>query len=121
MVGRRLMRSSFVKGAFVGFVCAVLGGAAVELAGNGINGVFNLGVNNTVDAQTQLKGNTSTPQLLVTNQQGTDGAIGVQGLHSAADGAGAGVRGETSSTGANATGVFGRVGPAGSAGSSAAL
>jgi hypothetical protein len=79
---RQRMSSSFLKGAVVGLVCAVLGGAGtLALAGSGVGGVFNLGVLNTVDAQTQLRGTTGAPQLLVTNQQGTDGAVG---LHRAA-------------------------------------
>jgi hypothetical protein len=76
------MRGSFLKGATVGFVCAVLGGATVSLAGNGIGGVFNLGVSNSVDAKTTLNGSTATPQLQVTNTNTTAGAAGL-GVNSA--------------------------------------
>jgi hypothetical protein len=37
------MSGSFLKGAVVGLVCALLGGATVALAGSGVGGVFNLG------------------------------------------------------------------------------
>jgi hypothetical protein len=76
------MHSSFLKGATVGFVCAVLGGATVSLAGNGIGGVFNLGVSNSVDAKTTLTGSTATPQLQVTNTNTNAGAAGL-GVNSA--------------------------------------
>jgi hypothetical protein len=52
------MRGSFLEGAVVGLFCAVLGGAAVAFAGSGVGGVFNLGQTNTVNAQSQLNGNT---------------------------------------------------------------
>jgi hypothetical protein len=71
------MRGSFLKGAVVGFVCAVLGGATVALAGSGINGVFNLGVSNSVDAKTTLTGASPGIQLQVTN---TNTAAGTSGL-----------------------------------------
>jgi hypothetical protein len=71
------MRSSFLKGAVVGVLCAVLGGAAVALAGSGINGVFNLGVSNSVDAKTTLTGSTAAAQLRVINTSTTAGASGL--------------------------------------------
>ena len=61
------MGRSFLKGAVVGLVSAVLGGATVALAGSGINGVFNLGVSNSVDAKTTLTGASPGIQLQVTN------------------------------------------------------
>src|SRR5262245_4305037 len=61
------MRGSFLRGAVVGFVCAVLGGATVALAGSGVGGVFNLGVSNSVDAKTTLTGASAGIQLEVTN------------------------------------------------------
>ena len=106
-------------GGIAGAICAA---GTVALAGTGIGGVFNLGVENTVDGQTQLRGNTGgNPQLRVTNQQGTDAAIGVLGTHSAAGGKGAGVQGETASGAAGAAAVLGRVTSATSAGDSAAV
>jgi hypothetical protein len=71
------MRGGFLKGALVGFVCAVLGGATVALAGSGIGGVFNLGVSNSVDAKTTLTGASPATQLQVTN---TSAAAGTSGL-----------------------------------------
>ena len=70
------MKPTF-KGIVLGATTGVLTLAATAaLAGTGIGGVFNLGVDNTVDGQTQLRGNTGgNPQLRVNNQQGTDGAI----------------------------------------------
>jgi len=61
------MGGSFLKGAAVGFVCALLGGATVALAGSGVGGVFNLGVSNSVDAKTALTGASPRMQLQVTN------------------------------------------------------
>ena len=89
------MKPTFFKGAVAGGIAGALCAAAtVALAGTGINGIFNLGVDNSVDGQTLLHGNTgSNPQLRVNNQQGTDAAIGVLGAHSAAAGAGAGAQG----------------------------
>jgi hypothetical protein len=72
-----VMKGSFLKGAVVGFVCAVLGGATVALAGSGVGGVFNLGQANTVNAKTSLSGSTATPQLQVTNSNTNAGATGL--------------------------------------------
>jgi len=114
------MSTGSLKAAVIGGIAgAVMAVGTVALAGNGVGGVFNLGVDNTVDGQTQLHGSTGgNPQLRVNNQQGTDAAVGVFGTHSASAGAGAGVQGETNSTAAGANGVFGRVVPAGAAGDS---
>jgi hypothetical protein len=71
------MHGSFLKGAVVGFVCAVLGGATVALAGSGIGGVFNLGVSNTVNAKTTLTGATAAAQLRVINTSALAGAAGL--------------------------------------------
>src|SRR5262249_16249313 len=54
-----VMRGSFLKGAVVGLLCALLGGATVALAGSGVGGVFNLGVSNSVNAKTTLTGATA--------------------------------------------------------------
>jgi hypothetical protein len=83
---------SFVKGAAVGFVCAVLGGAAVASAGMGVGGVFNLGQTNSVDGQTALSGSTATAaQLRVvnTNTGGNAGGVsaaGASGIRAALEG-----------------------------------
>src|SRR5436190_882941 len=61
------MRGSFLKGAVVGLVCALVGGATVALAGGGVGGVFNLGQSNSVDARTTLTGASAGIQLQVTN------------------------------------------------------
>jgi hypothetical protein len=76
------MRSSFLKGAVVGLVCALLSGATVALAGSGVGGVFNLGVSNSVDAKTTLTGASPSAQLQVTNTNATVGSSGV-GVNSA--------------------------------------
>jgi hypothetical protein len=96
------MKGSFLKGAIVGFVCAALGGATVALAGSGINGVFNLGVSNSVDAKTTLTGASPGIQLQVTN---TSAAAGTSGLAvNSASGATTGVF--TNSGGGPAGGFF---------------
>ena len=61
------MRGSFLRGAVVGLVCALVGGATVALAGSGVGGVFNLGESNSVDARTTLTGASAGIQLQVTN------------------------------------------------------
>ena len=92
-----------VVGGFAGAVMAVGTGA---IAGTAIGGVVNLEARNTVDPQTQLRGKTrGNSQLRVTNQKGTDAAIGV--------------RGSTASTAVNANSMLGRVTSADSAGDSA--
>ena len=81
------MRASFLKGAVVGLVCAVVASAStLALAGSGIGGVFNLGVTNTVDAQTALKGSTAAPQLRVTKTNTNAGATALH-VNSAANSA----------------------------------
>jgi len=94
------MRGSFLKGAVVGFVCAVLGGATVALAGSGVGGVFNLGESNSVDAKTALSGSYGETQLEVTN---TGGANGVQGVSNG--GGAAGVYGENKGGGYGVAGT----------------
>jgi hypothetical protein len=71
------MSGSFVKGAVIGFVCALLGGATVALAGSGVGGVFNLGVTNAVNGQTKLTGATSGAQLRVDNTSAASNAAGI--------------------------------------------
>jgi hypothetical protein len=95
------MRGSFFKGAVVGFVCAVLGGATVALAGSGINGVFNLGVSNSVDAKTTLTGATAAAQLKVVN---TSAAAGASGL--VATSAGSSQTGSFTNSGGGPAGAF---------------
>jgi hypothetical protein len=96
------MHGSFLKGAVVGLVCAVIGGATVALAGSGIGGVFNLGQANTVDAQTQLSGATAgSAQLQVNN---TSASASSEGVHVLNASNAAAMMGENSSTG---TGVYG--------------
>src|SRR5262245_53487079 len=69
------MNRSFLKGAVVGLVCALIGGGPVALAGSGVGGVFNLGVSNSVDAKTTLAGASPGIQLEVknTNAAGRNG------------------------------------------------
>jgi hypothetical protein len=115
--------------------------AATALAGSGVGGVFNLGVENMVNASTQLVGNTPDPQLQVINSanaaairgdsnpgigvkgssaSGTgvngssNGGAGVIGIHASATGSNPGVSGQTNSTDPSSAGVIGRntgVGP----------
>jgi hypothetical protein len=94
------MGGSFLKGAVVGLVCAVIGGATVALAGSGVGGVFNLGVSNSVDAKTALSGSYGETQLEVTN---TGGANGVQGVSNG--GGAAGVYGENKGGGYGVAGT----------------
>jgi hypothetical protein len=85
--------------------------AANALAGSGINGVFNLGVANTVDAQTALSGNAGTnPQLRVENASTSSPASGVLGKMTSTSAAAdsAGVRGVTASTSPSAAAVVGK-------------
>jgi hypothetical protein len=119
----------------VGAAAGVLAGGATALAGSGVGGVFNLGVDNVVSASTRLSGSTpSNPQLLVGNDAGapaikgespnigvkgsstggtgvngsSNGGAGVVGLHASASGANPGVSGQTNSTDPNSAGVIGR-------------
>lgn len=94
------MNRSFLKGAAVGVVCALLGGATVALAGSGVGAVFNLGVSNSVDAKTALTGAYGETQLEVTN---TGGANGVQGVSNG--GGAAGVYGENKGGGYGVAGT----------------
>lgn len=71
------MDRSFLKGAVVGLICAVLGGGAVALAGSGVGGVFNLGVSNSVDQPTRLTGASPGAQLGVTNTSAGGGSYGL--------------------------------------------
>jgi hypothetical protein len=97
------MSGSFLKGAVLGLICALVGGVAtVALGGSGIGAVFNLGQTNTVNAQSQLNGNTAgTAQLQVNNASNSAGSIAVHALNASNAAA---VIGESSSTG---TGVYG--------------
>jgi hypothetical protein len=93
--------------------------ATPALAGSGVNGVFNLGVTNSVNATTTLTGSTAGPQLKVTNSNGANqgitassgGGAGVAifGTHTTAGGGGPGVQGTSASTVVNAAGVLGKI------------
>ena len=115
--------SATLKAALIGGIAgAVMAVGSVAVAGTGIGGVFNLGADNTVNGQTQLRGNIGgNSQLRVVNQEGTNGAIGVLGVHSAEAGRGAGVQGETASAAFDATAILGRVTSASAGGDSAAV
>jgi hypothetical protein len=67
----------------------LLGVAPMALAGTGVNGVFNLGVKNTVDAVTQLVSNTDAgpagTMLRVDNNSRAARATGVQILTEAGE------------------------------------
>jgi hypothetical protein len=106
------------------------------LAGSGVGGVFNLGVVNTVDAQTTLTGNPAGNPLFKLIGSGTAATIraeagtgiaingisvsgtgqfgqstsgyGLFGTHTGATGANSGVWGQTNSTDASSAGVTGR-------------
>jgi hypothetical protein len=121
------MRATFFKGSVVGGVAGTLMAAAtVAVAGNGIGGVFNLGVSNTVDANTELRGNVASPnpQLRVVNtgsgpavqgeSSGTTAGYGVYGKGRygvVGSGNYSGVWAESTGTNANlATGVYGQSG-----------
>jgi hypothetical protein len=70
---RRVSRLWLIVG--VGALLAVSTG--VVLAGSGVGGVFNLGVSNTVNKVTALKGAATTPMLRVTND-GSGPALSLQ-------------------------------------------
>jgi hypothetical protein len=83
---------------------------ATALAGSGVGGVFNLGVVNTVDAETTLTGATAGgSQLRVENGATSQTAFGVIGrIKATAPGTqSAGVRGINSGTNGNGFGVWG--------------
>jgi hypothetical protein len=110
--------------------------ATTALAGSGVGGVFNLGVVNTVDAQTTLTGNPAGNPLFKLIGSGTAATIraeagtgiaingisvsgtgqfgqstsgyGLFGTHTGATGATSGVWGQTSSTDPSSAGVIGR-------------
>lgn len=65
------MNGSFLKGATVGVVCAVVGGmTTLAFAGSGVGGVFNLGVSNTVTQQTSLSDSSTGAALKLSNTTG---------------------------------------------------
>jgi hypothetical protein len=103
------MGGSFLRGVAVGLLCALLGGATAALAGSGVGGVFNLGVSNSVDAQTALTGASPSAQLQVTNTNATAGASGL-GVSSASST----YTGFFNNTGAG-TGLWAQTGGAGKA------
>jgi len=90
-------------------VGALVSIAANALAGSGIGGIFNLGVSNTVDAQTSLTGSAGgNAQLRVENGAGGSSSFGVLGKmsSSAASATSAGVRGINSASSSNGYGVW---------------
>jgi hypothetical protein len=96
----------FAKGAAVGGIAgAFVAAATIALAGTGVGGVFNLGQENTVNAQSTLRGSVAgSAQLRVENGSSGVGVFaqsatgkGVYGKHTAATGGEPGVQGESAS------------------------
>ena len=107
--------SRFARGAAVGGIAGgFVSAATIALAGTGVGGVFNLGQENTVNAQTSLKGAVAgNAQLRVENGSSGVGLFGlssngkgVYGKHNGATGGEPGVQGESAS--AAAAGVVGK-------------
>jgi hypothetical protein len=107
--------STFTSGAAVGGIAgAFVAAAAIALAGTGVGGVFNLGQDNTVNAQFSLRGSApGNAQLRVENASSGVGVVGISetgkgvyGKNAAATGAEPGVQGETAS--AAGAGVVGK-------------
>ena len=91
---------------------ALAAGATAALAGNGVGGVFNLGQINNVSRTTELRGTTTTQQLLVRNNAtgGTSSAVvglSVQGIGVWGRSNRAGVRGSASAATGFTYGVYG--------------
>src|SRR4051794_3431751 len=89
---------------------ALAGVTASAFAGSGVGGVFNLGVSNTVAAETSLSGNTAGgPQLRAENGATSQTAFGVLGrIKAGSPGTQtAGVRGINSGANGNGFGVWG--------------
>jgi hypothetical protein len=102
----RRLRGPLLGAAVASLVFATAG----ALAGSGVNGVFNLGVGNTVDAATTLTGTVGGgPQLQVDNLSPTASSFGILGRVTATGGGAnsAGVRGVNATTGSNGVGVLG--------------
>ena len=127
---------SRLRWSLLGGAAALLVFTATAVAGSGVGGVFNLGVTNTVDAQTTLSGNPgANPLLRLTStgtaatirvDAGTDVAVngisnsgtgqlgqsttgnGLLGLHTGSSGVAPGAEGRTASTAPNAAGVLGK-------------
>jgi hypothetical protein len=100
------MVNRFMKGAVVGGIAgAFVAAAAIALAGTGVGGIFNLGQDNVVNAQTSLRGAAAgNVQLRVENQSNGVGVVGqsesgkgVYGKHTATTGVEPGIQGETAS------------------------
>ena len=107
--------SKFTRGALVGGIAgAFVAAAAIALAGTGVGGIFNLGQENTVNAQTSLKGSVAgNAQLRVENGSNGVGLFGISsngkglyGKHTASTGGEPGVQGESAS--AAGAGVVGK-------------
>jgi hypothetical protein len=81
------VRGSLFKGVVLGSVCsALVFVASSALAGSGIGGVFNLGVSNSVNAQSTLTGASAAAQLQVTNAAAGASGLGVSSATSTATG-----------------------------------
>jgi hypothetical protein len=121
----------------LGGAAALLITTATALAGSGVGATFDLGVTNTVDAQTTLSGNPGGNPLLRLTGTGTAATMrvdagtavaingisnsgtgqfgqstsgtGLLGVHTGATGAAAGVEGRSASDGLNAVGVVGKM------------
>jgi hypothetical protein len=100
-----------LRGPLLGAAAASLVLVSAEaIAGSGVNGVFNLGVGNTVDAATTLSGTVGGgPQLQVDNVSPTASSFGILGRVTATGGGAnsAGLRGVNATTGSNGSGVIG--------------
>jgi hypothetical protein len=70
------MKGLCARPLLVGLVLLLVG-VPSAVAGSGINGVFNLGVTNSVNAKTTLTGSTASAQLQVTNTNTNAGASGL--------------------------------------------
>jgi hypothetical protein len=107
--------SRFARGAAVGGIAgAFVAAATIALGGTGVGGVLNLGQENTVNAQTSLKGTVAgNAQFRVENGSSGVGLFGISstgkgvyGKHTAATGGEPAVQGESAS--AAAAGVVGK-------------
>jgi hypothetical protein len=100
------LRGPLLGAAAFGLVIAV----PTAVAGSGVGDVFNIGVANTVNAETSLSGTVGgNPQLRVENAATTQNAFGVLGriTAGAAGSQSAGLRGINSATNGNGFGVWG--------------
>jgi hypothetical protein len=87
----------------VGLAVLLVVGVPAAVAGSGVGGVFNLGVSNSVNAQTLLSGSTNAPQLRVNNTNTGGSAYGL--ASASASPAAAALIGANSSTGVGVKGA----------------